>query len=66
MNCEWDTILEGDVSCTEELAAAVQTICGGVGKALGTHFLYQRDSREVRTQKVEGRKSNPELGIEEL
>ena len=66
MNCEWDTILEGDVSCTKELAASVHTICGGIGKALHTHFLYQRDLRAVMTQKVDGRKLNPELGTEEL
>ena len=65
-NYEWDTILEGDMSCIEELAALVQTICSGVGKALRTHFLCQRDSRAVRTQKVDGRKSNPELGTKEL
>ena len=66
VNCEWDTILEGDVSCTEELVASVQTICSSIGKALHTHFLCQRDSRAMRTQKVDGRKSNPKLGTEEL
>ena len=66
VNYEWDTILEGDVSCTKKLAASVQTICGGVGKALRTHFFCQRDSQAMRTQKVDGRKSNPELGTEEL
>ena len=65
-NCEWDTIVQGDVSCTEELVASVQMICGGVGKALRTHFLCQRDSRAVRTQKMDGRKSTAELGTEEL
>ena len=36
VNCEWNTFVQGDVSCTIELAASVQTICGGVGKALRT------------------------------
>ena len=48
VNCEWDTIVQGNVSCTEELVASVQTICSGVGKALHTHYLYQRDLRAVR------------------
>ena len=66
VNYEWDTIVQRDVSCTEELATSVQTISGGVGKALRTHFLYQRDSRAVRTQMVDGRRSTIELGTEEL
>ena len=50
VNCEWDTFVQGDVSCTVELTASVQTICSGVGKALRTQFLCQRDSRADRTQ----------------
>ena len=66
VNCEWDTILQGDVSCTKELAMSVQTICGNVGKALCTYFFCQCDLRAVRTQKVDGRKSNLEQGTKEL
>ena len=58
VNCEWDTSVQGDVSCTVEVAASVQTISGGVEKALHTHFLCQRDSRADRTQEVDGRNSD--------
>ena len=27
VNCEWDTIVQGDVSCTEELEAALGRHC---------------------------------------
>ena len=52
--------------CTEELAVSMQTICSSVGKALCTHFLCHRDSQAMRSQKVDSRKLNPELGTEEL
>ena len=66
MNYEWDTFVQGDVSCIVELAASVQTICSGVGKALRTYFLCQRDSRVDRTQQVNCGKLTAELGSEEL
>ena len=66
INCEWNQILERDVNCSAELAVLVQMFYNGLGKALRRHFLCQHDSQAERTQKVDGKKSNRELGTEEL